>query len=129
MPAWLSSSVDPYVLAKDAMAAGQQEKAFALMRAEVAGQSCGRRRFRRKMQLAELAIAAGKDAIAQPLLEDIAAAVENHKLDDWEDPEQLARDLSRLMRCSKKIQSSAAEKQKLFERICRLDPVQALSVE
>jgi len=129
VPAWLAPAMDPFNLAKDALAAGHEEKAFTLMRAEVSRQSSGRRRFRRKMQMAELAIAAGKDSIAQPLLEDIAAVIENHKLDDWEDPEQLARDLSRLMRYSKKIQSSSADKQKLFERICRLDPVQALSVE
>lgn len=129
VPAWLAPAMDAYTLAKDALAAGQEEKAFALMRGEVAKQSSGRRRFRRRMQMAELAIAAGKDSIAQPLLEDIAAAVENHKLDDWEEPEELARDLSRLMRYSKKIQSSSSDKQKLFERICRLDPVQALSVE
>ncbi|MGA7523379.1 MAG: type VI secretion system protein TssA [Acidobacteriaceae bacterium] len=128
-PAWLAPAMDSYTLAKDALAAGQEEKAFALMHAELVRQSSGRRRFRRRMQMAELAIAAGKDSIAQPLLEDIAAVVENHKLDDWEDPEQLARDLTRLMRYSKKIQSSSSDKQKLFERICRLDPVQALSVE
>ena len=80
------------------------------------------------MQMVELAIAAGKDAIAQPLLEDAAAMIENHKLDAWEDPEQMAGDLRKLMRYSKKIQGSSSEKQKMFERICRLDPVQALSV-
>ncbi len=127
-PTWLASAVDAYALAKDALAAGQEEKAFAIMRAEVSRQRSGRRRFRRNMQMVELAIAAGKDGIAQPLLEDIAAAIENHKLDAWEDPEQMASDLTKLMRYSKKIQGSAADKQKLFERICRLDPVQALSV-
>jgi type VI secretion system protein ImpA len=80
------------------------------------------------MQMVELAIAAGKDGIAQPLLEDIAAMIEAHKLDAWEDPEQIASDLNKLMKYSKKIQGSASDKQKLFERICRLDPVQALSV-
>jgi len=79
------------------------------------------------MQLIDLAISAGKDAIAQPLLEDIAESIEEHKLDAWEDPEIVAGDLLNLMRHSKKIQGNASEKQKLFERICRLDPVQALS--
>lgn len=128
-PAWLAASVDPYTLAKDALAAGQGEKAFALMRAEVARQRSGRRRFRRTMQMVELAVTAGKEGIAQPLLEDIAAAIETHKLEAWEDPEQLADDLSKLMRYSKKIQGSSSDKQKIFERICRLDPVQALRVE
>jgi len=75
----------------------------------------------------ELAVSAGKDAIAQPLIEDVTAMIENHKLDAWEEPEQVARDLLMLMRTSKKIQGNAGEKQKLFERICRLDPVQALN--
>ncbi len=126
-PTWLAASVDPYMLAKDALAAGQEEKAFAIMRAEVSRQRSGRRRFRRTMEMIELAIAAGKENIAQPLLEDIAAAIENHKLDAWEDPAQVASDLLKLMRYSKKIQGSSSDKQKLFERICRLDPVLALN--
>jgi type VI secretion system protein ImpA len=127
-PTWLAQAIDPYILAKDALAAGQEEKAFAIMRVEIARQRSGRHRFRRTMETIELAIAAGKDSIAQPLLEDVAAAIEAHKLDAWEDPEQIAGDLSKLMRYSKKVQASAADKQKLFERICRLDPVQALDV-
>ncbi len=127
-PTWLAPAVDAFTLAKDALAAGQEERAFAIMRAEVNRQRSGRRRFRRNMQMVELAISAGKEGIAQPLLEDIAAAIENHKLDAWEDPEQIAGDLTKLMRYSKKIQGNAGEKQKLFDRICRLDPVQALSV-
>jgi type VI secretion system protein ImpA len=128
-PRWLVSAVDPYMLAKDALAAGQEERAFGLMRAEIARQRAGRARFRRTMEMIELAISAGKDGIAQPLLEDIAAAIEAHKLDAWEQPEQIASDLRKLMRYSKKIQGNAGEKQKIFERICRLDPVQALGVE
>ena len=127
-PTWLAQAADAYMLAKEALAAGQEEKAFAIMRAEIVRQRSGRNRFRRTMQLIELAVAAGKDTIAQPLLEDVAATIENHKLDAWEDPEVVASDLLKLMRNSKKIQASAADKQKLFDRICRLDPVQALSV-
>jgi len=127
-PRWLAPAVDAYVLAQDALSSGQEEKAFAIMRAEVGRQRSGRRRFRRMMQTVELAVAAGKDSIAQPLLEDIAAAIENHKLDAWEDPEQMAGDLIKLMRYSKKIQGSSSDKQKIFDRICRLDPAQALNV-
>jgi type VI secretion system protein ImpA len=127
-PKWLAAAVDGYALAQEALAAGQEEKAFAIMRAEVSRQRSGRRRFRRMMQTVELAMAAGKEGIAQPLLEDIAAEIENHKLDAWEDPEQMASDLIKLMRYSKKIQGSSSDKQKLFDRICRLDPAQALNV-
>lgn len=127
-PRWLAPAMDSYALAKDALASGNEEKAFTLMRRALARERSGRSRFRRTMQMIELAVTAGKDEIAQPLLEDVAAAIENHKLDAWEDPEQMAVDLTQLMRYSKKIQGSSSEKQKLFERICRLDPVKALSV-
>ncbi len=127
-PMWLAPAMDGYALAKAALASGQAENAFAIMRASLARERSGRRRFRRTMQMIELAIAAGKDEIAQPLLEDVAAAMETHKLDAWEDPQQMAEDLATLMRYSKKIQGSSADKQKLFERICRLDPVKAFNV-
>jgi type VI secretion system protein ImpA len=128
-PTWLTQAADSYALAKQALAAGQEEKAFAFMRSEIARQRSGRGRFRRTMQLIELAVAAGKDAIAQPLLDDVTAMIENHKLDSWEDPEQVASDLLKLMRNSRKLQDSFEDKQAMFERICRLDPVQALSAE
>lgn len=128
-PTWLTQAADSYALAKQALTAGQEEKAFGLMRSEIARQRSGRGRFRRTMQLIELAIAAGKDAIAQPLLDDVTATIENHKLDSWEDPEQVASDLLKLMRNSKKIQDNFDDKQAMFERICRLDPVRALSAE
>ncbi len=128
-PTWLTQAADSYALARQALALGQEEKAFGLMRSEIARQRSGRGRFRRTMQLIELAVAAGKDAIAQPLLDDITATIEEHKLDSWEDPQQVASDLLKLMRNSRKIQDSFDDKQALFERICRLDPVQALGAE
>lgn len=127
-PTWLAPAMDANARAKDALAAGRAEEAFAILRGELAKQRSGRMRFRRTMQLIELAVAAGRDDIAQPLLEDVASAIENHKLDAWEDPEQMAGDLTKLMKFSKKIQGNSGEKQKLFERICRLDPVKALNV-
>src|SRR5579862_1434657 len=124
---WLDKAADPYIQAKEAQKAGQHEKAFEIMRREIARQTSGRGRFERTIQLVELCVGAGKEAIAQPFLEDIASAIEVHKLDDWEDKKMVAGVLMTLMTTSKKIQGSAPEKQKLFERICRLDPVRALT--
>jgi type VI secretion system protein ImpA len=124
---WLARSADPYVLAQDALKAGQAEKAFAILQREVARQRSGRGRFQRTMQLIELCVAAGKDSIAQPLLEDVTAMIEMHKLEDWEEKAMVAAALATIMRVSKKVQANASERQKLFERICRLDPVQALA--
>jgi len=127
-PGWQKRFVDPLALAQEAMRSGQQGKAIEILQHEVERAACGRARFLRKMQLAQICIAAGKDPIAQLLLDDIAAAVDAHKLDDWEDRETIARALVFLLQSSKKIQADAKAKQALFERVCRLDPVQALTV-
>jgi type VI secretion system protein ImpA len=126
-PSWPSKNADSYDVATEALKAGQAEKAFEIMQREIARQTSGRGRFERKLQLVQLCVLAGKDAIAQPLLDDIAAAIETHKLDEWEDRQMIATALSTLMTLSKKVQGNASEKQKLFERICRLDPVRALN--
>jgi type VI secretion system protein ImpA len=127
-PGWQKKFVDAHALALEAMRANQPQKAVTLLQREVERQLSGRGRFQRKMQLAQICIAAGKDTIAQPLLDDIAAAIETHKLEDWEDREMVAAALVFLVQNSKKIGADAKAKQAIFERICRLDPVQALSI-
>ncbi len=127
-PGWQKKFIDPHALALEALRRGQPQQAFEILYKEVERQRSGRGRFQRKLQLAQLSIAAGKDAITQPLLDEIAAAVETHKLEEWEDREMVAGVLVFLLQYSKKIQGDAKAKQAMFERICRLDPVQALSM-
>jgi type VI secretion system protein ImpA len=127
-PGWQKNFVDAHALALEAMRAGKASKAVTILQHEVERQLSGRGRFQRKLQLAQICIAAGKDAIAQPLLDDLAAAIEAHKLEDWEDREMVAGALMFLVQNSKKIQGDAKAKQAIFERICRLDPVQALLI-
>lgn len=127
-PGWQKKFIDPHALAVEAMRKGQPQKAFEILYKEVDRQRSGRGRFQRKLQLAQLCLGAGKEAIAQPLLDDIQAALETHKLEDWEDREMVAGVLAFLLQSSKKIQGDAKAKQAIFERICRLDPVQAFSV-
>jgi len=127
-PGWQKKFVDANALALEAMRAKDPTKAIAILQTEIERQLSGRGRFQRKLQLAQICIAAGKDAIAQPLLDDLAATVELHKLEEWEDRETVAGALTFLLQHSKKIQADAKAKQTIFERICRLDPVQALGM-
>jgi len=127
-PGWRKKYVDAHVLALQAMRSGQALKAIEILQREIERQASGRGRFQRRLQLARVCLSAGKDSIAQPLLDDIAAEIENHKLDDWEDRELVAGALAFVMQSSKKIQGDAKARQTIFERICRLDAVQALSV-
>ncbi len=126
---WPAKLTDSYAAARHALQAGQPEKAFEIMQTEIARQKSGRGKFARKLQLVQLCVAAGKDTIAQPFLEDLAAAIEAHRLEDWEDKELIAEALSTIMKVSKRVQDDSSEKQRLFERICRLDPVRALNSE
>lgn len=128
MPRWQKKFTDASVLAKEALRIGQGEKAIEIMNQELSRQRSARGRFQRRIQFIETCMAAGKDAIIQPLLDDMLATIDAHKLEEWEDKTYIASALITIMRASKKIQGDAKEKQKYFERICRLDPAQALNV-
>ncbi len=90
----------------------------------MATERSGRARFRRRTQLAHLLLAAGKGAVARPILDQIATEIEDRRLEDWEESEALAYPLDLLLQCL----SRADEERKaaLYARICKLDPVRAL---
>jgi type VI secretion system protein ImpA len=123
---WPGQPTDAYVAALQALREGQERKAFEILQQDISRKRSGRERFRRRMQLVEICASTNKNNVAQPILDDLAAAIENHKLDEWEDPGLVASALATLMKMSVKIQADKAAQQKLFERICRLDPAQAL---
>jgi type VI secretion system protein ImpA len=123
---WPGQPTDAYASALQALREGKERKAFEILQQDIARKRSGRERFRRRMQLVEICASTNKANVAQPILDDLAAAIENHKLDDWEDPGVVASALATIMKMSTKIQADKAAQQKFFERICRLDPSQAL---
>jgi type VI secretion system protein ImpA len=68
----------------------------------------------------------GHESLAQPILEELVACIDSHKLEDWEATDIVAHPLAMLYRCIAKLEDDPAVKQKLYARISRLDPVQAL---
>jgi type VI secretion system protein ImpA len=123
---WPSQAPDVYAAALQALREGQERKAFEILQQDVGRVRSGRERFRRKMQLVEMCVSTSKQNIAQPILDDLAAMIETHKLDEWEDPGLVASALGTIMKLSVRIQADKAQQQKIFERICRLDPAQAI---
>src|SRR5262249_26319377 len=91
---WPSLPNDEYTSALQALREGQERKAFETMQQAIGRQRSGRERFRRRMQLVDMCVSISKPNIAQPILDDLAAAVETHKLDDWEDPALVASALT-----------------------------------
>jgi len=78
-------------------------------------------------QLASIMVDANHHAIAQPILEELLTHVESHRLEEWEAGEVVARPLALLYRCLEKADGDSTTRQALYLRICRLDPLQAIS--
>ena len=108
--------------------AGRPQDGIELLMREMVQERSGRARFHRKVQLTQLCISTGHDAIAFPILQELAAEIERRKLEDWETPDAIAQPLALLYRCLAKADGNADERQKLYSWICRLDPLQAMSI-
>jgi type VI secretion system protein ImpA len=118
---------DAKELAMNAVRSGRIQEAMEILTREIAQERSGRRRFERKAQLAQVCLTAGQESIAYPILKDLAQEIECRKLADWESPAVLATHLTLLFRCMNTMGGDAREKQEIYERICRLDPIQALA--
>jgi type VI secretion system protein ImpA len=123
-----AGSPDAYDLAMEAMRSRRPQEAIEIMSAEIAQVRSGRLRFQRKVQLAQICMASGHEDIAFPILEEIGKEIGQRNLEDWEAPDMLAHPLVLLLRCLNKLDSTPEERQKVYSRICRLDPIQALNV-
>lgn len=115
-------------LAMKAARSGRVQEAIGMVTREVGQERSGRGRFQRQIQLANIFLATKHEAIAYPILAELAEEIERRKLEDWEEPEVLARPLALLYRCAEKLGRNDAEKEKIYQKLCRLDPAQALAL-
>ncbi len=127
-PAETEAPPDAFEMAIEAARGGRVQEAIEILSREAAQEFSGRGRFQRRVQLAQVCLGAGREAIARPILEELAREIEQRRLEDWEAPDTVAHALALLYRCMERMETTAEEKQKIYGRICRLDPVQALSI-
>ena len=114
-------------LALDAARGGRIDEALDIMAREVRQAPSGRDRFLRRVELAQICLAAGRTAIAAPVLEELAEEIAHRHLEEWEGAETIAQPLGLLYRCLASRGDDAARRT-IYERVCRLDPVRALSL-
>lgn len=119
-------TIDSFDIALQAARSGRAQEAMEVMTGEIARQTSGRGRFQRKLQLAQLCIQMKYDDIARSILEELYRSIDKHQLEEWESSELVAQALLMLYNCQKKTSGDPVEIQKLYSRICRLDPMQAL---
>jgi type VI secretion system protein ImpA len=113
---------DSFTLALEAARNGHASDAIQMLADEIPRQQSGRARFQRKLQLAQICMMTGHETLALPILEQLVQSIDQHQLDEWESRESVAHPLVMLY----KLQGDESTKQKLYARISRLDPVQAL---
>ena len=118
----------PDEMIESAVKSKKFEVALALVARALQQETSGRGRFERKVQQARLLMEAGRRAVAYPILRELAAEIFERRLDEWEPAALVVEPLMLLYRCLEGDESEAAERQKIYELICRLDPVRAFEL-
>ncbi len=118
---------DAFELAMEAARSGRQQDAFEILIREAAHQNSGRGKFQRRLQLAQVCLSTGAEAIAFPILQELSATIDKHQLEEWESPDMVAHAFALLYRCMSNGDVPEEVKRTLYSKICRLDPVQALA--
>jgi type VI secretion system protein ImpA len=114
--------------AMKAARAGKVQEAIGLLTREMNNERTGRGRFQRHIQLANVFLATKHEAIAYPILVELAEEIERRKLEEWEEAAVVSQPLALLYRCAEKLGRDDAEKEKIYQKLCRLDPGQALAL-
>jgi len=125
---WRKRMADPFRIAVEALRRGDKPKALEIMRNEIESQPSARGKFLRQVQVAELCVQANAKEIAQPFLEEIKGKIAEFRLAEWEDRGVILPALVDLYLYHEDTMESSADRARIFQQICRLDPVRALSL-
>ncbi|HKD07252.1 MAG TPA: type VI secretion system protein TssA [Bryobacteraceae bacterium] len=126
-----SSSAGSWNEAEQLIRSGEIEKGLAVMTRVAANETTGRSRFHRKLLLAQICIETQRDKVARSILEELAEQIDKFQLENWESSELIAGVWSRIVRIYRQTDESELQDRaaKYYERLCRLDPWQALKCE
>ncbi len=122
------SAPDLYETATELVRRGSVGDAIRMLVRDSELQPSGRKRFQRRVQVAQLCMMAKQDPVAYPVLMQLSNEIEQRGLETWESGEMLAHPLSLLLQCLDHRKASSEDREALFERLCRLDPQAALSI-
>ena len=108
---------------------GEVDKGLARMVQLSAKETTGRNRFQRRLLLAEACLASQRPRLARSILEELAEQIDKFQLEAWESSEVISSVWTRLYKLYQQGGDSAYREkaEKLYERLCRLDPWQALA--
>ena len=113
--------------AEQLIRSGKVDAGLAAMTRLAANETSGRNRFQRKLLLAEVCLTSRRTQLARAILEELAEQIEKFHLEDWESSELVCGVWAPLYRLYNADSSYADRAKELFEKLCRLDPWQALA--
>jgi type VI secretion system protein ImpA len=112
--------------AESMVRSGRVEQGLAEMARLAQQETSGRARFQRKLLLSDVCLQINRDRLARTVLEELAEQIDAHKLHEWESTSVIGAVWTRLYRIYKRSDDPDRATQ-LYNRLCRLDPWQALS--
>jgi len=120
---------DSWLEAESLIRSGEVDKGLQEMSRLAARETSGRDRFHGKLLLAEVCLASKRDRLARSILEELAEQIDKLQLESWESSELISRVWTRLYQLYKQggDSSDLDRAGKLYQRLCRLDPWQALA--
>lgn len=106
---------------------GQPRKGIELLLDAADQERSERDRFLRRSEATRIMVESDLHPVAEPILRDMLARIERHDLEEWEAGETIAQPLSLLWQCLERSGGDPGQKQDLYLRVCRLDPMQAIT--
>lgn len=106
---------------------GNPQKGIELLMQQAEKEKSPRDRFLRKAEAAGIMVDSGLAEVALPTLRQLAEQIEAHQLEGWEAGDVVARPMALLFRCLRGIEGESEATQSLYQRIARLDPMQAMA--
>lgn len=112
--------------ARQKLRSGDADGAIRLLMSHVEQEKSQRARFLGLSEATRIMVESGREQVAMPILRDMLQEIEEHNLEEWEDGETVALPLGLLYHCIDELEGDTPQKDELYERVCRLDPMQAL---
>jgi len=113
--------------AKSLFAAGNSADGLALLQKNVQSATSGHSRFRLRLELAKLSVAANQPALARAVYSALAKECTLHDLDTWE-PQLTVECLEGLLSC-RPSGAMSAEDSGYYQRLCGLSPTAAMRIQ
>lgn len=123
------SGPDVFTVAMAEVRAGRPHRAIELLTAELNRDHSPRGRFLRQTQIAYVMVESGLYVVAEPILQQLVEQIDDLKLDRWESGPLVAQPLALLHRVLGHTGGSSSDQERLYQRVCRLDPIQALTLQ